>query len=456
MILNRFLFIAGFGGLLAVLAFILIFLYEPLLALVFITAALHTVPFWVNVVKGGDIDYFEPINFCLLSSFILFVFRPLYYYFYKGITMTLITMKFETELLLKLLIREQLLVILALAGLLLGYYSPILKRGVRHLPVPPAQLPRHAINLMVLFMASLSLLNAAIFFARVGGLDYFLSNRSNRVFMLKGNILYFRVAISAAIIAVFLWLISRKKLRKLNLLVYMGITIVYISLFTSRTPIVFLIITVVVFWHYRIKKINGPKILIFALMVIIVAFSMIFIRTGYRGKAKFLAKPIETFIDKNMYSDKGFILILKETPENIPFQYGRTLFNSFLFFIPRSWYPQKPVDIGTEITHKYFKLQGGFNITFPGELYLNFHAPGVFFGMLFLGFMVGLLRIYREKHADNPSVVIIYAASCFWLFDIIYKNLWHFLAGITWNVISLALVLFFFKLLSKQMKNPCG
>jgi oligosaccharide repeat unit polymerase len=453
---NRFLFTTGFGGLAAVLAATWLFFYEPLLALVFITTVLHTVPFWVNIIKGKDIDFFEPINFCLLSSFILFVFRPLYYYFYKGMTVKLVTMEFAPDVFMKLLVKEQYLVILALTGLLLGYYSPIFKRRARLLPAPPSQFPGFGIKATMVFMLSLSLLSALFFFHRVGGLNYYIANRTNRVLMFKGNTVFYKVAISAALIAFFMWLISRKKLRKLNVILFMGITIVYLSVFTSRTPLVFLIVTTLVFWHYRVKKIRGPKILIFATITVVVAFSLIVLRVAQQARTNFLAKPVETFIDKNMFSDKGFMLILHEAPENIPFKYGRTLINSFLFFIPRAVYPQKPVDIGLEITHKYFDIKGGFNITFPGELYLNFHAPGVFFGMLFLGLMVGLLKHYREKHADNPSVVIIYAASCFWLFDIIYKNLWHFLAGMTWNVLSLALVLFLFKLWLKPVKEPEG
>jgi hypothetical protein len=92
--------------------------------------------------------------------------------------------------------------------------------------------------------------------------------------------------------------------------------------------------------------------------------------------------------------------------------YGKQLAGALLFFVPRSFWINKPVGSGTYIAHaleKRFDVSH-FNIGNPliSEMYLNFHITGIVIGALFYGFITSWLdknyRLSREENVFEQSL----------------------------------------------------
>ncbi len=98
-------------------------------------------------------------------------------------------------------------------------------------------------------------------------------------------------------------------------------------------------------------------------------------------------------------------VIIRETPREVPFQYGKTLYILLLFPVPRLIWPGKPVmDIGGWITEVYGSGPGIRSSTGPtqvGDFYLNFGWPGIIGGMFLIGL---LIRILHETCGRRPLV----------------------------------------------------
>jgi hypothetical protein len=109
--------------------------------------------------------------------------------------------------------------------------------------------------------------------------------------------------------------------------------------------------------------------------------------------------------------------IVKDTPERVPYQDGRTIGNVALAYIPRIIWPNKPADsTGEWVSQTYGNpedLETDVGPTWMGEFYFNWGYAGVAFGMFAFGL---LLRILQERlfFQDAPipalfgAVVVLY------------------------------------------------
>jgi hypothetical protein len=99
-------------------------------------------------------------------------------------------------------------------------------------------------------------------------------------------------------------------------------------------------------------------------------------------------------------------VLVRDTPERSPYQYGRTLGLFFVSFVPRGMWPDKPtINTGLWITATYGSgehIQSSTGPTQVGEWFVNFGWPGVAMGMLLLGF---IMRLVQEKLLRHPTTV---------------------------------------------------
>ena len=109
-------------------------------------------------------------------------------------------------------------------------------------------------------------------------------------------------------------------------------------------------------------------------------------------------------------------IIMRETPDRIPFQGGWTIGYVFLAYIPRVLWPGKPMlSIGQWVTDNYGGGPGIRSQTGPtwvGELYFNFGWSGVVIGMFLLGIYFRVLNgsVYQAR-APLPVVWTAVAAA---------------------------------------------
>ena len=110
-------------------------------------------------------------------------------------------------------------------------------------------------------------------------------------------------------------------------------------------------------------------------------------------------------------------IIVRDTPDVVPFQGGWSIGYIFVSYIPRVLWPDKPVTtIGQWITDNYGAgphIRSNTGPSWIGELYMNFGNPGVIFGMLLMGLFFRLLQqICFQPGASIPlllaAVVVLY------------------------------------------------
>lgn len=112
-------------------------------------------------------------------------------------------------------------------------------------------------------------------------------------------------------------------------------------------------------------------------------------------------------------------VIVRDTPERVPFQGGWTILNVPLSFIPRILWPGKPeIAIGQWITDNYGagpEIQSNTGSSWIGEFYLNFGLPGVVVGMIVTGAYFRFLHEVFFKTMSVPaliSTIVILWSTC--------------------------------------------
>jgi oligosaccharide repeat unit polymerase len=104
-----------------------------------------------------------------------------------------------------------------------------------------------------------------------------------------------------------------------------------------------------------------------------------------------------------------FAIMLDIVPARIPFQYGETFLEFFAMFVPRALWAGKPLPIGFVISMALGGPRAGKPSTILGELYLNFHVPGIMVGMVIFGILARAVYAYLQDNWGNPAAILLYA-----------------------------------------------
>jgi hypothetical protein len=98
---------------------------------------------------------------------------------------------------------------------------------------------------------------------------------------------------------------------------------------------------------------------------------------------------------------------MQEFPGNHSYLLGSGFVPAFLFFIPRSIWPDKPIASGGVITDLYYHTTTPTNNipnTIVGEMYMNFGVFGVFFGLLLIGMIVRGINTFLRRESNSMVV----------------------------------------------------
>lgn len=89
--------------------------------------------------------------------------------------------------------------------------------------------------------------------------------------------------------------------------------------------------------------------------------------------------------------------------------YGYGFLGVILFFIPRDWWPSKPLNSGVEISSDLGLRNTNVSMPAVAELYLNFSYIGIVIGAVILGiFLVKIDSIFKNIRGNNPLLIFIY------------------------------------------------
>jgi hypothetical protein len=104
---------------------------------------------------------------------------------------------------------------------------------------------------------------------------------------------------------------------------------------------------------------------------------------------------------------REFVITLEGVPGELNFQHGRT----FLSIIPGA-----PVPTGGQLYSSVFfgaQYSAGTSVSpsLLGELYMNFGLPGIAWGMVLFGLLIGLLEAYYRRNRDRIGAILVYSFS---------------------------------------------
>jgi hypothetical protein len=129
--------------------------------------------------------------------------------------------------------------------------------------------------------------------------------------------------------------------------------------------------------------------------------------------------------------------------------YGHQLMGALLFFVPRSFWNEKPIGSGSTLAIKMDYIFGGISMPFIAEGYVNFGFIGSLLFMFFLGIVLGNLdRIaWKLKRANKDCLFLYYY---YFLFGLIFFTMRGdlingiaFISGMTASFWMLVLILGF-------------
>ena len=183
------------------------------------------------------------------------------------------------------------------------------------------------------------------------------------------------------------------------LLVLLVISFVVFSgmaIFTSSRASVVLLFLQLTFLSVLVtkRKVGISKIIFIITITTSIFFFMTIIRTGeqisYKGIVNLAEHIISAIVLNNSGLDISKTILVKNYVDNSSnYQLGATLFLFIVLAVPRTFWPNKPVNLDTFIGHEVYGEtvygSGAVPPGFPAEMYLNLNHGGVILGMLALG-----------------------------------------------------------------------
>lgn len=165
------------------------------------------------------------------------------------------------------------------------------------------------------------------------------------------------------------------------------------------------------------KKVNPLTITVVAASIIILFTFMTSLRPG-SGLEEFNLKGVlVNFASHAILNNGGLdisktILVKQYVDATFNMHLGSTLFLFMFLAIPRSLWPDKPVNLDTFIGFEVYGAQtfgtGAVPPGFPAEMYLNFHYVGLVVGLFILGAVSKMLHNDFLQRRSEPLYLLYY------------------------------------------------
>lgn len=362
---------------------------------------------------NGAIDVFSPLYLFFVFYAVYFVLGPINVHIFP----TLFTVNDA------LVLRTLPAIYLGLLMFCLGYFSRpgrFLAGFVR--PLRDRNNPNRVVTFIVCaYLAALVLFAALIM--TTGGLRAALSNIWRVFEQISNGRTYFAWGINylftASILTWYAYLTdcsARKGIwSKVLFGLGVGVASLLMGVLGSRMPLIILLLSLVIFRHYTVRRLTiGKTLIAFVLFLALMVGYSVYRDTVQSGEAmrnidvyKYLViiqndelTPLAKIVGH--YSDKSRPL------------YGKTLSAIFLKPVPRVLLPNKPEGAAIVYTKTFepaFYRGGLFNWppSLLGELYMNFRLIGVIIGMFFTGAVFQALYRYLVTNIANRNVIILYS-----------------------------------------------
>lgn len=392
--------------------------------LLVILTSLCVVPVLVKIATCKRIDIFEPIYPVIGFFAFLFVVRPVVM-LREGLVADLSSFNIALSL-----------GAIGFTFMLVGYYAKLGRLIGNSLLKPSAFWKPRNMYIACGFFLAAGLLGATFYYTSIIGVHplqilqapfkYRIAARGEggRVFEL---VQWLITAAFFSLLANRLW---RGKPGKAILVILFAVALSGSLLNGLRIPTIALLLGGLILWHYHGNK--RVRLIAVAVLVPILLLTLVELN-HFRFRGTFTMNPSWEIVTNSLRSFDDFAEMVKLVPDEIPIQQGRFYYYRVVFWIPRYLWENKP-SLSAERFYTELRYGEGsrstHTLTMIGELYLNYHVPGIVLGMMLFGLILRAVYSYRENNPNNATVNVLYVVFLFDAVNSFRSNLGHFLIDI--------------------------
>ena len=373
---------------------------------------------------------FEPITIVYVLYLLIFFVRP----FKDLINQDMVTQE-GTDISAGC-IKGNILLILGLLSLLIGYYSnskekSIFRSSKYTKPISPS-LYRSVYNIAIKIWCVSFILTMVYFLGSGFSFIYVISLGANGDATLSGDsaLLIFSIFKSCLITSwLYIFIFGKNKLVKL-LTFCLGL-VVFIGMGGRSLTITYLAVPVV---YYYISRMKRPKLSAILVMIVLGLFLCVVMQTSRTGIrtgeglsiAKITSESVESVFYHELTTYKAYYAVVDALPERMGYCYGRGIFwYTLIMMIPRALWPGKPNPpiyevIGVSMDEA--AVQGGAVYPNIGEFYVEFGPVGVVVFMFLFGYLLKHVNILRRCCPAKSNGLILYSGIFSILLQVIIRG----------------------------------
>ena len=405
---------------------------EPVVLYLLLTLSLFLLLLPILNVWKRRGDIFEPVFLTSLTFFMYFWLRSVYALIWG--TPLLGNPPFHRETIETWNI-TWLYLISAYILFLLGYYCRIGMRLANIFTRIPSSWSSARAKVVIPGMLTIGLGSCAILVQMFGGLSYFFSNKVE-TFMTRGTGPFFLlslVGVSFSVECVYIfYLISPRRALLVAFVFLLLLTIgVGYAIGIKGGGIIFPLFSLLLSYHYLKKRLTLKHLILFIVLIIMI-FPIFIAQRATTDISLMIPLAFEAYAEPLLMLDifvgrfMGFdplVYAIRDTPTVMDYQYGRTMLDMFVAWIPQKLWPNKPIyAFGRVFPQVYFGQSENCSTIGPtilGEAYINFHMIGIIFVSLFSGILFRTVYVGLVKYNHGPAGIFIYVTilphlSAFW------------------------------------------
>lgn len=403
---------------------------DPILyILLAVLTGIAAVPFATTVFKKRK-DIFEPIYWASAFFLLLFVVRAI---FDLTLGSAFMSAPFDHQTAHAITLAV-LYLIPSLICFLIGYYSKIGHHIARTLPSLPHTWNNERVTLLLPLLISVGLASQFLLIQYLGGWSEFLDDKQRS--LTEPGQGYWAAGVSIIPLAFGVALTRGLVSKTGRILTYVGLfPLVLVLGLISGSKAAFLgpLLAILVSVHYLRRRVSLGVIALFALLAVLVfpLFNLYRqVGTIDRMVEAVDGLPSSVLGDELPTEDIGLMLvrgamsrflgidsltyIIRDTPDVMDFQYGRTILGALLAWVPRQVWIDKPVGFAqqfgeTYLGHIFYGTGTAAAPTLLGEAYLNGHIGGMVVLALLCGIFVRSAYAYLIEQQFGQPAVFLYS-----------------------------------------------
>ncbi|MCS6316536.1 MAG: oligosaccharide repeat unit polymerase [Nitrospira sp.] len=401
-----------------------------------VLTGIAAIPFGTLFLKKRK-DIFEPVYWASAFFLLLFVVRAI---FDLTLGSAFLSPPFDHQTV-QAVTRAVLYLIPSLICFFIGYYSNFGRYVARMLPSLPVTWNSERVSLLLPLLICVGLISQFFLIQHLGGWSDFLDDKQRALtepgqgYWAAGVSLIplaFGVALTRCLVNSTGWILTCAVLFPLVLV----LGLISGSKAAFLGPFLALLVSV----HYLRRRVNLGVIVLFALLAILVfpLFNLYRqVGTIDRMVEAVAELPNNVFGGELPMEELGLMLvrggmsrflgidsltyIIRDTPEVMDFQYGRTILGTLFAWVPRQVWTDKPVGFAqlfgeTYLGHIFYGTGTAAAPTLLGEAYLNGHIGGMVVVAVLCGVFVRSSYAYLIEQQFGQPAVFLYSCLFIHLF----------------------------------------